>query len=180
MGLVCAVQTRWVLDWSLDPCYLGEFSGLIIKLVFIFPLICRIIILICMYLPGLLSQAHFLAVSELDQRLQLELGYILLSYCSPLCFCQREAEGKHLNQNEPICDTAGVQLKVISCPSVHSILKFCLDCSACPQISTISDQYFLLVNICSLIQTSLPCVAHLKVTEESQVQQSGISNASSL
>lgn len=63
---VCAVQARWVLDWSLDPCYLGEFSGLIIKLVFIFPLICRIIILICMYLPGLLSQAHFLAVSELD------------------------------------------------------------------------------------------------------------------
>lgn len=61
-----AVQARWVLDWSLDPCYLGEFSGIIIKLVFIFPLICRIIILICMYLPGLLSQAHFLAVSELD------------------------------------------------------------------------------------------------------------------
>lgn len=66
MSLVCTVRARWVLDWSLDPCYLGEFSGLIIKLVFIFPLICRIIILICMYLLGLLSQAHFLAVSELD------------------------------------------------------------------------------------------------------------------
>lgn len=66
MALVCAVWARWVLDWSLDPCYLGEFSGLIIKLVFIFALICGIIILICMYLPGLLSQAIFLAVSEPD------------------------------------------------------------------------------------------------------------------
>lgn len=66
MALVRAVWARWVLDWSLDPCYLGEFSGLIIKLVFIFALICGIIILICMYLPGLLSQAIFLAVSEPD------------------------------------------------------------------------------------------------------------------
>lgn len=58
---------RWVWDWSPDPCYLGEFSGLIIKLVFIFPLIRGIFILICVYLPGLsLSQAHFLDVSELD------------------------------------------------------------------------------------------------------------------
>lgn len=93
MALVCAAQARWVWDWSLDPCYLGEFSGLIIKLLLIFLLICGIIILICMYLPGLLSQAHILAVSEPDQRLQLELGYISLSYCSPLCFCQRDVGG---------------------------------------------------------------------------------------
>lgn len=66
MAPLCAAQARWVSDWSLDPRYLGEFSGVIIKLVFIFPLICRIIILISVYLPGLLLQAHFLAVSELD------------------------------------------------------------------------------------------------------------------
>lgn len=51
-----AVQARWVSDWSLDPRYLAEFSGLIIKLVFIFPLICGIIILIrCVFAGSALA-----------------------------------------------------------------------------------------------------------------------------
>jgi len=55
----CVCRARWVSDRSRDPRYLCEFSVLIIKLVFIFPLICRIIVLICMSLAGLLLASPF-------------------------------------------------------------------------------------------------------------------------
>lgn len=92
-----AVQARWVLDSSLDPCYLGEFSGLIMKLVFIFPLICRIIILICMYLLGLPLTSPFPCClwTGLSSPAGIRVHLTVLLFSSVFSFfCQGDVEGE--------------------------------------------------------------------------------------
>ena len=165
---VCAPHGRRI-SFSRSSVIWENFLVLLLNYFSAFPLICWIIILICMYFPGLRSQAHFLAVSELDYRLQLELGYIPLSHCSPLYFCQRDLGGKHLNQKERVCDTAGVQRKVISRPWNLKMLSdvsfiWVAEAELCFHVC------FWLVNIWAVFSDwnvlSLSRVAHLKVKDE--------------
>lgn len=136
----CAVQARWYLDWSLDPRYLAEFSGLIIKLVFIFPLICGIIILIhCVFAGSALA-------NPFPHRLWTELGSpagIRIHFTVLLFFFSALVPGGCCEGKASKSDRAYLRLAWSSAKGHFyvqvSVVKYCHLWSVCLLISVKSD-----------------------------------------